>query len=1399
MKISLNNRPVDYLLLGAALATGLFLPQPVLAASVALASAPLVSATTAKVKPNIMFIMDDSGSMGWTYLPDWANDNHPVTGTSYLNMPELFTNSGFNGVAYNPAITYTAPVHYNADGSLNTSTYPSQIGQATATGASTATKPNWRLVKRDAYGVQSTSTDNLEGSASFYTFIPGEHCATENMVSCVTSATPTTQSGVLYDKPAGLRWCNSSALTNCRSINNSTYRFPRYPGVQLTAATSATATITIANGSGGNTSVTSIRVNGLQILSGSTGTQSSNNNLADAIRSKINDCTSNISGSCQIAGYSASRNNAVVTITAPSSLGGITFTPVITIGTGGRTATPTAFSGGSDATYAPGSNVLTNIVLATTHYTYPGQTTKAATRTDCTTVTTNPLTCTYNEEMTNYANWWTYYRTRMQAMKTSVSRAFQTIDNRYRVGFNSISYTGTTDGTKFLHNNTFELAHKNSWYTKLFASNPTSSTPLRGALSNAGRMYAKKVPGQTVDPVQYSCQQNFVILSTDGYWNTGLETGSYGPLNLTGGNVGNLDGGSTPRPMKEGTTAVSNTLADVAKYYYDTDLRTSALGNCSGASSPDFPSGNPDVCTNNVFVSSTDNNVNQHMTTFTMGLGADGSLVYSSNYKNINKDDPSASPPVIHPAPSSGFDYYNLLNGYGSPTVNWPDPIANSAEERIDDLWHAAVNGQGTYFSAKDPDQIIAGFNKALSSITAKVGSAAAAATSTLNPVAENNFAYVASYTTVKWQGNLESRTINTSTGVVSETATWCVENIVAGSCASPGSIVADNSGNSTVYNCVTPGATLATCPAPGILTDTTCKVEMPLACNGTMPAKVGVNSDTRTIYTVNNAGTALIAFDAAYAAANPTFYSSPHIDSLSQWPLLTAAQKTAAAGANLVNFLRGQTGFEERDANDTTARLFRYREAVLGDALESQPVFIGPPVFNYSDAGYADFKSAQASRAGTVFMGTNDGMLHAFNSVNGVERWAYIPSVVRPNLWKLADVNYSTMHTNFVNGTASVSDVCTANCSSGSAVWRTILVGGFNAGGRGYYALDVTNPSSPLLLWEFTTAQDANVGFSYGNPIITKKGDGTWVVLVTSGYNNTSPGDGKGYLYVLNAMTGAKISTISTGVGDTTTPSGLSRIATFSTASSSNLGGFTYGGDLLGNVWRFDFNTAAAPLLFATLKDPSGNSQPVTTAPVLGLIGGKRVIFIGTGKYLEIPDLTNTQVQTQYAIMDDNAVDTLTNPAGSGRNNSTLIRQIIDTAGSTRTISANPVDFATRRGWYVDFPDSGERVNIDSKLVLGTLIVPTIVPSNTVCSPGGYGWLNYFNYESGRAVKTIVSQKYDSPIVGVNVIYIGGNPIIEVVTATNPTPEIPSIAPDFNKSGAGFTSRHLIWRELIP
>jgi type IV pilus assembly protein PilY1 len=211
-------------------------------------------------------------------------------------------------------------------------------------------------------------------------------------------------------------------------------------------------------------------------------------------------------------------------------------------------------------------------------------------------------------------------------------------------------------------------------------------------------------------------------------------------------------------------------------------------------------------------------------------------------------------------------------------------------------------------------------------------------------------------------------------------------------------------------------------------------------------------------------------------------------------------------------------------------------------------------------------------------------------------------------------------------------------------------------------------------------------------------------------------------------------------------------------------------------------------------------------TTPVLGTILGKRVIFVGTGKYLEVADLSTTQVQTQYAIKDDDATTTLVNPRNSlvqqfliANPDGTATRLSAASASATST-GQNTVDFGTGRGWFVDLPDLRERINIDSKLVQGTLLVPSIVPSATECAPGGSGWLNFFDYRTGGAVTTsgIASGKYDSPIVGINVLFIEGNPVVEVVTSTEPTPKIdPSV--DFKATAGGFTGKRMLWRELIP
>ncbi|MFT3758057.1 pilus assembly protein [Thauera sp.] len=428
--------------------------------------------------------------------------------------------------------------------------------------------------------------------------------------------------------------------------------------------------------------------------------------------------------------------------------------------------------------------------------------------------------------------------------------------------------------------------------------------------------------------------------------------------------------------------------------------------------------------------------------------------------------------------------------------------------------------------------------------------------------------------------------------------------------------------------------------------------------------------------------------------------------------------------------------------------------------------------------------------------------MLHAFNAEGLGERWAFVPSMVVPNMWLLADQNYSALHRYYVNGAPTVWDICTSNCTSaGSAVWKTVLIGGLNGGGRGYYALDVTNPNSPALLWEFTTDDDNDLGYSFGEPIVTKLEDGQWVAVLTSGYNNIEGSNpGEGFVYVLDAWTGAVVRKIGTDVGSAATPSGLARIVVWTDDQNrNNTAGYAYGGDLLGNVWRFDLNRGEVsgenPFRFARLyaDEAATEPQPVTTRPTLGKVNGKRMIFIGTGKYLEVSDLSNRQLQSLYGIKDDDASATLVNPRNS------LVRQeFTETTAAERTGTNNPVP-TSERGWYVDLPDSGERQNVPSMLVRGVLIVPTTVPSTTACEPGGYSWLNFVNYRTGGQLPSLgwVSTRFSAPIVGINVVYVDGEPVISIVKGDNPTPER-SPQPPWESSDEGFQGRRAVWREAI-
>jgi type IV pilus assembly protein PilY1 len=922
------------------------------------------------------------------------------------------------------------------------------------------------------------------------------------------------------------------------------------------------------------------------------------------------------------------------------------------------------------------------------------------------------------DETTNFANWYSYYRTRIILMKSATGRAFASIGDTYRIGFMTIQATPSTNtaDVDYLAISDFDKTQKDAWYKRIYDEDPANGTPLKYALSKAGLNYAGRLGP---DPVQYSCQQNFTILTTDGYWNASSTEG----VKLDGTTaVGDQDGSITsmPRPMYD-ANAQKNTLADVAAYYYNTDLRDETTTN-PPPKGCNTGVGGVDVCQDNVPVSGLDDAPWQHMTVFTVGLGVNGTLGYTDDYL--------ASP--------GGSVDYNAIKG-GSKV--WPVVVGDKLTT-IDDLWHAAVNGRGQYFSAKNPDAMVSGLRQALAGVSARKAAGAAAATSNLEPVAGDNYAYVANYRTQKWDGDLQSRTIDIVTGAINSTFVWSAQ------------------------------------------------IEMDKQATAT--------GDTRTIFTYLGGSKVDFATGTFTAAQKTAWFDPQTVPKLTQAGGWLGPQITAATPDTLINYLRGRSENDERGSN--TNKLYRQRDHVLGDIINGKPVFVKVPPFNYSENSYATFKTSVSSRQSTVYVAANDGMLHAINAdpTGGQELWAYIPSFVLPNLKILADTDYANRHAYFTDGSPTVSDIYTGT----GTTWKTILVAGLNAGGKGYYALDVTDPTTPKVLWEFT---DANMGYSFGNPIIGKLKSGTWVVVVTSGYNNA---DGDGHLWVLDANKGTKILEIKTGVGTAASPSGLGRISAWvDDGLNDNTLQRVYGGDMFGNLWRFDINdtigaagTEATALATFLYPGSPAVPQPITTKPELGLVGNVPYVYAGTGRYLGGSDTTDTSKQSLYGLRED-----LAGGLGDVRSKACMVQQTITVINANQRSTSNlPVDPVANCGWFIDFDPGGktpgERINVDPKLQLGVLAVATNIPEKSVCTVGGSSFLYFFDYAKGTFVSTstnsLVGQRIGNSIaVGLNTYRLPDGRVVSTVTTSDDQ------HPVFDNPEnllIGAEGKRVLWRELL-
>lgn len=833
-----------------------------------------------------------------------------------------------------------------------------------------------------------------------------------------------------------------------------------------------------------------------------------------------------------------------------------------------------------------------------------------------------PITRTIAQERQNYANWYHYYRTRMKMAKGSVSRAFATLGENFRVGYTSIWDSGTFNISVSSNDGLFVGTNKNTWYTRLFNAKATgSSTPLRQALNRAGQYFSRSDADGPYGPEsgsnQLSCRQNFTILTTDGYWNDS-SAGSPSPANADntdGAEITSADGSTTykytPAPPYKDTT--SNTLADVAMYYWKRDLR------------PDLDNNVPTTGTNPAFW--------QHMRVFGISIGMQGTL-----------------------------NPQTALPGIAAGTTQWPVPGSNKIEN-IDDLWHATVNARGEFLVASDPEEFTAALTEALGAIKSEIGRSASGAASSTT-VSAGSMSYFTEYVSGTWSGDVHGYALDPATG----------------------------------RRATTPDG------------DWAASEKLP-------------TWNTRKIY-FNKGGT-LTAFT---------------------WGNLGTYQTTLGS-EQIVNYLRGERSNEKTTTNPSGT--LRPRDGALGSFVNSQPVYVGEPPYQryYGTAStpgadtYAAHAEAQKNRKPMLYVGGNDGMLHGFDAKTGKEEFAFMPAAVLSQngaALKQYATDQEYEHQYFVDGELTVAEAYL----NGS--WRTILAGSLGRGGKSVFALDVTNPDNITLLWEKTSDDHSAIGNTLGKPIIAEVGplsatQGDWRVVLGNGPN--SNGDRAQLITI--SLPGGVVKAYDTGAGSN---NGLAAPLVWDSDSDGHFD-TVYAGDINGNLWRFaglDKTTPASPFkLFTTHMN-----RPITAAPwaAVNQKYGNTWVFVGTGRYLNEDDRADTSVQSWYGLIDDRTADDAGTPIGP-RATDLVERRITQTGTisgrSARTLEAGTegeIINASKRGWFIDFTQEGERMITPNSFFGSALLGTTFVPDGSnLCEPGGRSELWGINpFTGGRLSRAL-------------------------------------------------------------
>ncbi|GLK89109.1 pilus assembly protein [Pseudomonas turukhanskensis] len=901
------------------------------------------------------------------------------------------------------------------------------------------------------------------------------------------------------------------------------------------------------------------------------------------------------------------------------------------------------------------------------------------------------------DERQNFANWYSFYRNRELATQSAANLAFSELSSATRLSWQALgtsdtcitstSYLTTSNCRGLTNSSTsyydnrlrdFSGSHRAQFFAWLSDIYYNQSTPLLAAIDRVGTLLTStgangpyaKVVGSTEKPI-YSCRASYSITMTDGIWNT---VGSHGDYDNT---ERALPDDGTYKPLAPFMDSTSNTLADLTFKYWMTDAQKDVDNNVptytkeSGSGQYWNPKNDPATW--------------QHMVSYFVGLGLTKTLT-----------DPAWG----------GDTYSGDYSALVAKTKTWPAASPNSSNN-VYDLWHAAINSRGEFFSADSPDSLLS----ALKNIVTRINetSTASASQAISSPLTDSDYSsantYIPSFSSEDWSGTLIKYERTTS----SATEAWNAQTLLD---------TQYPTGN-TAYS-------------------------------------------SRPVYIAG--GT---------ASSGLQSFTWANLSGAQQTTLNKALDSTVDSnGSKRVSWLRGDR------SNEST--LLRSRSHILGDIVDSTPVLVTTPSSPAAkmnalvgDSSYTDFKAEWASRGTRVYVGANDGMLHAFDDA-GKETFAFIPSSVISNLYKLMDPDYtSSAHQYYVDGTPTVADVYFSNA------WHTVLVGTLRGGGRALFALDITDPANIKLLWEksYSDSAYAELGYTYAKPVIARLHSGDWAVIAANGVNSTND---KAVLYVINVQDGALIKALTT----TDSASGANGLSSPYVADIDGdlIADYVYAGDLHGNLWRFDlisiggsltdsaisstFRVAfgGSPLYTAAATSTAGASnttQPITSSPyvIAHPSGTGHLVIFGTGKYMEAADAAadTTKAMSVYGIWDTQtageyttSTPTLTSSKLQAQTfgaNTTIT--YTSTSGSNvtttaNTLSSNAVSWFNNDGsiktygWYLNLPLTGEMVVNKPLTVSSSVLITSLAPNDDPCQSGASTYLTLIDpYTGGASTET--------------------------------------------------------------